>query len=71
LQINAKVSPTCGCPIEPNHLWNINTCKTEAELRRGDPEAARTSQPYAGQIGQFGQFAARYKSRRPVAMGCA
>jgi hypothetical protein len=53
LQINAKVSLMCGCPIEPGGIWNADTYRVEARLMKGDREVASTALTYAGQASQF------------------
>jgi hypothetical protein len=53
LQINAKVSLMCGCPIEPGGIWNADTYRVEALLMKGDREVASTALAYAGQPSQF------------------
>jgi hypothetical protein len=53
LQISAKVSLMCGCPIEPGGIWNADTYKVEAHLMKGDREVATTVLTYAGQPSQF------------------
>jgi hypothetical protein len=68
LQISAKVSLMCGCPIEPGGTWNADTYKVEAQLLRGEREVAKTALTYAGQPSQFSgvlmnQPAGRYRLR--------
>lgn len=68
LQIDAKVSLMCGCPIEPGGVWNADTYRVEANLMKGDREVARTTLTYAGQPSQFSgtltkQPAGRYRLR--------
>ena len=53
LQISAKVSLMCGCPIEPGGIWNADTYKVEAHLLKGDRDIATTVLTYAGQPSQF------------------
>lgn len=53
LQISAKVSLMCGCPIEPGGIWNADTYKVEAHLMKGDHDIFTTLLTYAGQPSQF------------------
>ena len=53
LQISAKVSLMCGCPIEPGGIWNADTYKVEAHLMKGNQEVATTVLTYAGQPSKF------------------
>jgi len=53
LQISAKVSLMCGCPIEPGGIWDADTYKVEAHLMKGDRDVATTVLTYAGQPSQF------------------
>lgn len=58
LQVDAKVSLMCGCPIEPGGLWDANTYSIQAYLLRAGQVAAQKSLSYAGQPSQFtGAFA--------------
>lgn len=53
LKVSAKVSPMCGCPIEPGGIWDSANYSVEATLLRGEQVVARTALLYAGQPGQF------------------
>lgn len=68
LQVSAKVSLMCGCPIEPGGIWNADTYHVEAHLMRGERDVAVTTLTYAGQPSQFSgvlspQTAGRYRLR--------
>ncbi len=64
LQVQAKVSLMCGCPIEPGGLWDANGYSVEATLRRGSTIIARAPLTYAGQASQFaGQFTSLPRGR--------
>jgi hypothetical protein len=53
LQVAAKVTLMCGCPIEPGGLWDAANYAVEATLLRGDKLVARAPLAYAGQASQF------------------
>ncbi len=53
LQVDAKVSLMCGCPIEPGGLWDANTYSVQASLLRAGRIAAQQTLAYAGQPSQF------------------
>jgi hypothetical protein len=53
LNVSAKVSPMCGCPIEPGGIWDSANYSVEATLLRGEQVVAHTALVYAGQPGQF------------------
>lgn len=58
LQVNAKVSLMCGCPIEPGGLWDANTYSIQASILHAGQEVAQKTLTYAGQPSQFsGAFA--------------
>ena len=68
LQISAKVSLMCGCPIEPGGIWNADSYRVEAHMMRGEREVAVTTLAYAGQPSLFSgrlpkQLAGRYRLR--------
>ena len=64
LQISAKVSLMCGCPIEPGGIWNADTYKVEAQLMQGDRQVAKAALAYAGQPSQFTGAVAKQPSGR-------
>jgi len=53
LRIDAKVSPMCGCPIEPAGLWDAGDYTVEAFVLKGDKVVSRTALAYAGTTGEF------------------
>lgn len=53
LKIAAKVTLMCGCPIEPDGLWNAANYSVEATLMSGRRVVARVPLTYAGQASQF------------------
>ncbi len=53
LKVSAKVSPMCGCPIEPNGIWDAANYSVEATLLQGERVVARAALAYAGKPGQF------------------
>ncbi len=58
LQVDAKVSLMCGCPIDPGGLWDANTYSIQASLLRAGRVAAQKPLTYAGRPSQFtGAFA--------------
>jgi hypothetical protein len=52
-RIDAKVSPMCGCPIEPGGLWDAGGYTVEALVLKGDKVVSRTAMTYAGKTGEF------------------
>ena len=54
LQVTAKVSPMCGCPIEPGGLWDAANYAVEARLLSGERVVAKAPLAYAGAVGTFG-----------------
>ncbi|MGA0599413.1 hypothetical protein ACO2Q3_01765 [Caulobacter sp. KR2-114] len=53
LRVDAKVSPMCGCPIEPGGLWDAGGYTVEAFVLRGEQVVSRTPLAYAGSAGEF------------------
>ena len=53
LEVSAKVTLMCGCPIEPGGIWDAANYRVEANLLRGGRVVARTPLAYAGQASQF------------------
>lgn len=53
LQVRAKVTLMCGCPIEPGGVWNAANYSVEAELTQGRKIVARIPLVYAGEASQF------------------
>ena len=43
---DAKISPMCGCPIEPGGLWNAGGYTVEAFVLKGDKVVSRTAMAY-------------------------
>ncbi len=53
VNLSAKVTLMCGCPIEPGGLWDSAHYAVEAVLLQGDRTVARATLAYAGQASQF------------------
>jgi hypothetical protein len=53
LQVSAKVTLMCGCPIEPGGVWNAANYTVEATLMQGQRTVAHIPLAYAGQASQF------------------
>lgn len=53
LQVSAKVTLMCGCPIEPGGVWNAANYTVEASLMQGQRTVAHIPLAYAGQASQF------------------
>jgi hypothetical protein len=64
LRIEAKISLMCGCPIEPDGLWDANTYTIQALLLRAGAVAAKQPLAYAGQPSQFSGTLAGLKPGR-------
>jgi hypothetical protein len=47
-EVRATVTLTCGCPTEPNGLWDANRIKVSARAVRGGKVAGETQLTYAG-----------------------
>lgn len=54
LQVAAKVTLMCGCPIEPGGIWDAANYSVEAALLRGGKVVAQAPLAYSGQASQFG-----------------
>lgn len=53
LQVSAKVTLMCGCPIEPGGVWNAANYTITASLMQGRRTVVQTQLAYAGQASQF------------------
>lgn len=53
LNVAAKVTLMCGCPIEPGGLWDAANYRVEARLLQGARTVADAPLAYAGQTSQF------------------
>ncbi len=53
IKLRANVMMMCGCPIEPDGLWDANGFEVVALIRQRDRRVAEVSLSYAGEIGQF------------------
>jgi hypothetical protein len=51
--LRANVMMMCGCPIEPDGLWDANAFEVAALVRQRDRHVAQVTLAYAGQTGQF------------------
>jgi hypothetical protein len=47
-EVRATVTLTCGCPTEPNGLWDANRIKVSARAVRGGKVVGETQLTYAG-----------------------
>jgi len=47
-EVRATVTLTCGCPTEPNGLWDANRVKVSARAVRGGKVVGETQLTYAG-----------------------
>jgi len=57
LAINAKVTMMCGCPIEPNGLWDANRFEVAVILVDGNGMTSEFPLAYAGTTSQFSGLA--------------
>ncbi|MBS0408846.1 MAG: hypothetical protein JSR86_02945 [Proteobacteria bacterium] len=64
LKVEAKISPMCGCPIEPGGLWDAGGYTVEAFVLKGDKVVSRTALAYAGKTGEFAGIAPKAGSGR-------
>lgn len=53
LKVHAKVTLMCGCPIEPDGLWDANKYQVIASLIAGGETLASTPLSYAGKPSTF------------------
>jgi hypothetical protein len=53
LQINAKITMQCGCPITPGGLWDANKFEIGAIVYRGGKKYSTTPLVYAGKASTF------------------
>ncbi|MBI5117068.1 hypothetical protein HZA56_11395 [Candidatus Poribacteria bacterium] len=53
VKIRANVTMMCGCPIEPEGLWDANTYEIKAMLKRDGKDAGTIEMKYAGEKSQF------------------
>jgi hypothetical protein len=54
VDLKAKVTLMCGCPIEPGGDWNAADYRVKATLRAGRLEVGQADLAYAGQPSTFG-----------------
>ncbi len=53
LNVSAKVTMMCGCPIEPAGDWNADDYRVQARLSAGRRQVAESALSFAGQPSQF------------------
>ena len=53
LDVRARVEMMCGCPIEPNGLWDANNKTIEARLVAGEKVVSRARLEFAGTTSEF------------------
>lgn len=53
LEVRAKVTMTCGCPIEPGGLWNADMLNVRARAIRKGKIAEEMILRYAGESSMF------------------
>jgi hypothetical protein len=51
--LKAKVTPMCGCPVEPKGLWNADGYQVRALIRRDGQPQGEVPLAYAGQTSLF------------------
>lgn len=53
ITFEANVTMMCGCPIEPDGLWDANDYEIKAIVYRGGEKVAEAPLSYAGKVSQF------------------
>ena len=53
VDVRANVVMMCGCPIEPNGLWEANAYEVQAIVSRDGKPVSRVPLAYAGETSQF------------------
>lgn len=53
IQLDANVTMMCGCPIEPNGLWDANQFQVAAIVKRNGKTIDKFPLRYAGSTSQF------------------
>jgi hypothetical protein len=53
IELNANVTMMCGCPIEPDGLWNANQFEVAAIIKRNGMQVDEVPLQYAGSTSQF------------------
>jgi hypothetical protein len=53
VEIAANVTMMCGCPIEPDGLWNADGYEVAALIKKGGEVVAEVPLAYAGSTSQF------------------
>lgn len=51
--LNVHMSPMCGCPVEPDGLWNANGYEVQAVLSHDGTTVTTLPLTYAGKTGDF------------------
>ncbi|MFW6457469.1 MAG: hypothetical protein ACOC0A_04165 [Planctomycetota bacterium] len=53
VSIQANITMICGCPIEPDGLWDPDNYEIEAIIQHEDDDPETVEMEYAGQTSQF------------------
>jgi hypothetical protein len=53
VELKANVTMMCGCPIEPDGLWDANRYEVKALIKRNGVASGKTTLTYAGSKSQF------------------
>jgi len=53
IEVKANVVMMCGCPIEPDGLWDANRFEVAAIVRRNGEPVSEVPLPFAGSTNQF------------------
>jgi hypothetical protein len=62
IDLNANITMMCGCPIEPDGLWDANEFEVAALIKRNGKKVDEVSLRYAGSTSQF---TAKLKASEP------
>jgi hypothetical protein len=62
IELNANVTMMCGCPIEPDGLWDANQFEVAAIIKRNGKRVDEVPLQYAGATSQF---TAKLKASEP------
>lgn len=53
IEVNANVTMMCGCPIEPDGIWDAKRLEVKGLLKRNGETAGELAMAYAGTTSQF------------------
>lgn len=53
VSVEANVTMMCGCPIEPEGIWDANKYEVKALVKRDGKKVSTVDMGYAGQTSQF------------------